>query len=142
MHMSQDTATGNEGGAALRFMLSFNPFMRVLMVPLFAGPRRCHVVIRPETLQVTMGAGGWAFATTVPRSSIAGVAQVSGPVWGWGAHGWRGRWLINGSSRGLVRLTIDPRGRAHCLAVPVKLRELTLSLDDPAGFVAALSSPL
>jgi hypothetical protein len=139
--MSEDTTTSDDPNAARPFTLSFNRFMQALMTPLFAGPRRCCVEIRPETLQVTMGAGGWAFAATVARSSIAGVDRVSGPVWGWGAHGWRGRWLVNGSGRGLVRLTIDPRGRASCLAIPVKLRELTLSLDDPAGFVAALGSP-
>ncbi|MEO8694612.1 MAG: hypothetical protein ABI658_13900 [Acidimicrobiales bacterium] len=138
--MSEDTATSDGSNATRRFTLSFNRLMRVLMVALFAGPRHCRVEIGPETLQVTMGAGGWAFAATVPRTSIADVGQVSGPVWGWGAHGWRGRWLVNGSSRGLVRLTIKPRGRAHCLGVPVRLQELTLSLDDPAGFVAALST--
>jgi hypothetical protein len=89
-----------------------------------------------------MGAVGWAFAAEVPRASIIDVTRATGPVWAWGAHGWRGRWLVNGSGRGLVRLTIDPRARGRSLGVPIKLRELTLSIDDPDGFVEALSFPL
>ena len=87
-----------------------------------------------------MGMGAWAFSGRVPRSSIIGAVRVSGPVLGWGAHGWRGRWLINGSSRGLVRVSIEPAGRGRCLFVPVKLRELTLSLEQPDEFLAAINT--
>jgi hypothetical protein len=122
------------------FSLSFSRPMRVLLVPLLAGPRRCKVLAGPDLLWVSMGVGGWAFAAAVRRSSIVDVRRVEGPVWGWGAHGWRGRWLVNGSSRGLVRLTIVPAGRARCLAFPIRLRQLTLSLDDPAGFVEVVGA--
>lgn len=124
---------------ARAFSLSFNRLLRAVMVPILAGPRRCKVVVGRDRLDVSMGVGGWAFATSVPRSSIVEVTPVDGPVWGWGAHGWRGRWLVNGSSRGLVRLTVVPVGRARCLVFPIRLRQLTLSLDDPDGFAAALS---
>jgi hypothetical protein len=119
------------------FTLSFNRLMKVLMTPMLAGPRRCTVDLDGTRLKVRMGLGGWAFAAKVPRASIAGVARARGPVLGWGAHGWRGRWLINGSSRGLVRLTIDPPARGRCLFVPLKVKELTLSLDQPDEFIAA-----
>lgn len=121
-----------------RFQLSFSAFMKVLMTPIMAGPRRCHVVVTTDRLSVTMGAGGWAFSASVPRSSLRGARRVNGPVWGWGAHGWRGRWLVNGSARGLVRVPVDPAGRGRCLVFPVKIRELTLSLDEPDTFVATL----
>ncbi len=62
-----------------------------------------------------------------------------GPVWAWGAHGWRGRWLVNGSARGLVRLTIQPAGGGRCLMFPIALRQLTLSLEEPEQFIAALA---
>ncbi len=86
-----------------------------------------------------MGAGGWAFAGAVPRSFITQVNRVTGPVWAWGAHGWRGRWLVNGSSTGLVQVSIEPAGHGRCLIFPIKLRQLTLSLDEPDQFVAALA---
>jgi hypothetical protein len=38
-------------------------------------------------------------------------------------------------------MTIDPRARGRCAFIPVKIRELTLSLEDPDAFIAALQSP-
>jgi hypothetical protein len=132
--MSQYVLSQSDG----RFGLSFSPFMTAVMTPMLAGPRRCHVVVTPDRLSVEMGTGGWAFSGTVPRSSITRVVRVTGPVWAWGAHGWRGRWLVNGSSRGLVQITIKPAASGRCLMFPITLRELTVSLDEPDQFVAAL----
>ena len=87
-----------------------------------------------------MGVGGWTFSGDVPRSSITDVSQISGPVWAWGAHGWKNRWLVNGSSDGLVRLTLDPPAHGRTLGFPLRVRELTLSLADPDGFVERLAS--
>ena len=58
-------------------------------------------------------------------------------MYSWGAHGWRGRWLVNGSSKGIVELTIDPRVRAYVMGVPVKLRTLWVSVTDPDALIAA-----
>ena len=121
-----------------KFELSFNKFMRIVMTPLLTGPRHCRVVLTADRLDVKMGLGGWAFAVKVPRKSVSAVERVSGPVLGWGAHGWRGQWLVNGSSQGLVRVTIDPAGRGRCLIVPIKVKRLTLSLEEPDEFVAAI----
>jgi hypothetical protein len=121
------------------FELRFNAFNRVVMTALLCGPRTCHVVLSGERLDVSMGIGGWVFSASVPRSSLGAAARVTGPVTGWGAHGWRGRWLINGSSSGLVRVSIDPPGRGRCTGFPVKLKALTLSLEQPDEFIAALA---
>jgi hypothetical protein len=134
--MSQDTGVSVAEG---KFELSFNSFMRAVMTPMLCGRRRCRVELRRTRLRVKMGLAGWAFAATIPRSSITGATRVSGPVLAWGAHGWRGRWLINGSSRGLVRISIDPAGRGRCLFFPLRVKELTVSLETPDEFVAALS---
>ena len=129
---------GGASGGVREFALSFDPTIKTLLAPALAGPRRCRVVVRPEQLAVQMGLGGWAFSARVARSSIVEVEPVDRRVAAWGAHGWRGRWLVNGSGRGLVQLRIDPVGRARCVGVPVVLRQLTLSLEDPEGFVAVL----
>jgi hypothetical protein len=121
-----------------KFEISFNRFMRIVMTPLLTGPRHCRVVLTDDRLDVKMGLGGWAFSAALPRSAVKSVERVSGPVLGWGAHGWRGQWLVNGSGQGLVRVTIDPAGRGRCLIVPIKVRRLTLSLEAPDQFVAAL----
>jgi hypothetical protein len=122
-----------------QFELSFNPLIRIVMTVFLTGPRRCRVVVTADRLSVVMGVGAWAFAGTVARSSVTQVARVAGPVWAWGAHGWRGRWLVNGSSRGLVEVTIQPAGRGRCLVVPVRLARLTVSLEEPDEFIAALT---
>jgi hypothetical protein len=63
-----------------------------------------------------------------------------GRVTGWGVHGWRGRWLVNGSSSGLVGVDLNPPARARVGPVPVTVRELRVSVDDPDGLVAALTT--
>jgi hypothetical protein len=120
---------------AVSFALSFNRFMRLLMTPMFAGPRHCRAQFATDTLTVTMGRLGWAFSAVIPRSSISEGQPYDGPVFGWGAHGWRGRWLVNGSSRGLVTLRIDPAARGRCVFIPLRVSELTLSLEDPSSFI-------
>ena len=125
-----------------RFEMSFSSFMRILTTPILAGPRRCHVTLGADRLSVAMGVGGWTFSADVPLSSVGEVARVSGPVWGWGAHGWRGRWLVNGSSRGLVRISIQPAAFGRCLVVPIKVTELTISLEEPDEFVAAITAAI
>lgn len=134
--MSQSVGPSRAEG---KFELRFNAFNRVIMTVVLCGPRTCHVELTAERLVVSMGVGRWAFSASVPRSSLSAAARVSGPVLGWGAHGWRGRWLINGSSSGLVRVSIDPPSRGHCMGFPLKLKELTLSLEQPDEFIAALA---
>ena len=131
--MSQDAHS-----APTIFSMSFNRLTRLVMTPILACPRRCRVTVSPAVLEVVMGARGWAFTARVPRTSIVDVARVSGPVFSWGAHGWRGRWLVNGSSRGLVQVNIDPTTWAHCCGIPLRLRQLIVSVDDPDRFAAAL----
>jgi hypothetical protein len=64
----------------------------------------------------------------------------SGNRWnGIGVHGWGGWWLVNGSVAGIVRIEIDPPARARVLGVPVRLRILEVSMQDPEALVAALS---
>jgi hypothetical protein len=124
---------------SVEFQFSYNSFIKVLMLPMLVGPRYSRVRLDDDRISVRMGLGGWAFAAKVPRSSITEVRRVNGPVLGWGVHGWRGQWLVNGSSKGLVRMTIEPRARGRCLGFPLRIRQLTLSLADPDGFVSKVS---
>jgi hypothetical protein len=82
---------------------------------------------------------GWAFRATVPRSTVQAVAPDHDEVRGWGAHGWNGRWLVNGSSSGIVRIELRPAGRARVAGFPVTLSEVRVSVDDPAGLERALA---
>jgi hypothetical protein len=80
----------------------------------------------------------YAFRSAFDRSAIQSVTPWTGRVWSWGVHGWRHRWLVNGSSRGILVLTIDPPASARVLGVPISVSQLAVSFDDPAGFAAAL----
>jgi len=82
---------------------------------------------------------GWAFHATIDRSSIGEVVPYEGRITAWGAHGWRVRWLVNGSSDGVVVLRFDPPQRARVLMFPIRrLRELAVSVENADQFVATL----
>ncbi|MBI5090493.1 MAG: hypothetical protein HZB15_16995 [Actinobacteria bacterium] len=98
--------------------------------------RGSYVRIDGRALVVRMS---WAFRARVPLGSVTGAAPDTRRVWGWGAHGWRGEWLINGSSSRIVRVDIDPPVRAWLLIVtPVRLRTLRVSVERPDELIAAL----
>jgi hypothetical protein len=123
--------------ATLRFPIRFSGISRAMSV---LGLRRlsCYVDVTPTVVDARMG---WAFRATIDRRSIRAVEHDRDRVWGRGAHGWRGVWLINGSSDGIVGIELDPPGRARILGVGVVLRVLRVALEDPDGFRAALEPP-
>jgi len=109
--------------------------LRPLLVVLGMGPGLSGVELSHEEMHVRMG---WAFRARVPRTSVSGGRQVAGRVGGIGVHGWRGRWLVNGSMKNIVGIDIDPPVRAVATGIPVHLHYLALSLEDPDAFLAAL----
>src|SRR5580704_5853927 len=96
--------------------------LRLLLTVLGMGPGLSHVELEADTLRVRMG---WSFRATIPVSQITAVRPRSGPVGGIGVHGWRGRWLVNGATTGLVVISMDPSVRAWGTGIPVQLRQLT-----------------
>jgi hypothetical protein len=68
--------------------LRYGRWMLPLSVPFGLGPQHSDVHVENDTLH----------HDRVTR---------------WGVHGWRGRWAVNGSSKGMVELTIDPPVRAR-----------------------------
>jgi hypothetical protein len=112
------------------------------MVLVGMSPANSDLVVTDDVVTCRMGVGGWGFRGTVPRGSVVDVTPGPKRVWSWGVHGWRGRWLVNGSSKGVVVLHIEPASRARVVGLPVKLRELWVSVDDPAALAAALGHAL
>ena len=122
---------------ARRFAFSYDTLGRSVMSPLGAGPKFSHVDVDHDagTLEVRQGA---FFQASVPLSSIIGASRYTKHTVSRGAHGWGGRWLINGSGEGLVSLNISPGAKGRVLGVPVTMRELILSLEPPDEFIAAV----
>jgi len=121
---------------SMRFPISFNRPMRLLLTWMGLGPRHSHVDLDEQLLRVKMG---WAFRATVPRQNVVAATASARTTITIGVHGWRGRWLVNGSGKGLVVIDIDPRVRGWVLGVPVRLRQITVSAVDPALLVDAIS---
>ena len=98
---------------------------------------KAWVEVDDHTVQVRMS---WGFSADIPRSSITGAREFEGrtPL-SIGVHGWRGRWLVNGSRIGLVVIDIDPPTTAKVGGVSVSLRQLIVSVEDPEALVAALA---
>lgn len=117
-----------------RFGFSYGA-LRILFTLLGLGPGLSRIEVRPAEVMVQMG---WGFRARVPRSSITRAYEDQVMGLGVGVHGWRGRWLVNGSMSGIVTIEIDPPCRALATGFPVKLRKLQVSLEAPSGFVAAL----
>jgi hypothetical protein len=99
-------------------------------------PRHSQVRVTASSLDVRLS---WAFRARIPLASVRRAVPDHGRVWGWGAHGWRGQWLINGSSSGIVRIEVEPAVRAWLmLVVPVRLRVLRVSVERPDELLALL----
>ena len=100
-------------------------------------PANSYVEIGDDHLIVRMG---WAYRAAVPRSSIkSAVVAPDVTKLTSGAHGFRGRWLVNADSKGIVKVDVDPPARGWTVVMPVRLRELQVSMEDPEGLVLALS---
>ena len=69
------------------------------------------------------------FRTRFDRANVMSVAPYRTCV-SIGAHGWNGRWLVNGANRPIAAITLLEPVRARVLGFPVHLRELLVSVDD------------
>ncbi len=121
----------------MRFAISYAPPFRVLASALGMSPSQSGVTVEDDHLEIRMG---WAFHARIPRGMVRLVEQpVKIPaLLGWGVHGWAGRWAVNGSKEGAVRLVIEPATTARVLFVSTSLRELYVSLEQPEAFAASV----
>jgi hypothetical protein len=106
-----------------------------------AGRGVSGVEVDADEIRVHMG----SFKLDIPRGSVRSVRRSQARVGRTsGVHGRRGRWLVNGSAEGLVEFAVDPP--CHISPSidtlfglgPLRVDQLTVSLDDPDGFIAAV----
>ena len=121
------------------FPVRSSPRFTWLFVPLFLGPRHAEVRLTADALHVRMG---WAFRATVPRASIRWARRAPEEPQAVGVHAnFRGRWLVNGSSLGIVEMGLEPPVRAKTAIIPVTVSVLGLGLRDPEGLLKTLGLP-
>ena len=117
--------------------LRFERWYLPLSVPIGLGPKNSELRVADGTLHVKMG---WAFDAHIPVASITKAEAPTERAFTWGVHYSRGRWLVNGSTRGLVALTIEPPVRAKAVGRTVTLRSLWVSVTDPDALIAACTA--
>ena len=124
-----------EGMSSLRFPIRFERAYGVLSSALLLPPSSAYVEIEHDHVHVQMA---WAFRCDFPRTAIASTAELDMRPISRGVHGWAGRWLVNGSGRGILRIALEPSQRAFVLGFPIRLRELLISVAEPAAVASAL----
>ena len=113
--------------------------IHALLVVLGLGPAHSLVELTDERLSVRMG---WAFHAEVPRPAIRNPIRDRDWPWAIGVHtNMKGSWLVNGSATRIVAMDVVPPVRAAMAGFPITVRRLGLSLEDPDGFLAAVTPP-
>jgi hypothetical protein len=123
-----------------RFAIRFSPVNRILFRCLLIPPSSAYVDLNEETLRVRMG---WAFSARIPRRLVAKAGPGKSPFIRFtaGAHWWgRGRWLVNGAPDGILDVELCEPVRAFSI-FPIRLKVLSISLEDPDALLAALGAP-
>jgi hypothetical protein len=120
-----------------RFPISYNGPMRRLLGALGLGARSAWVEVDDSAVEVRMG---WGFRARVPRSAVSAAQRTDRRVVSQGIHGRGGRWLVNGSSQGIVCIDLAPEQQARVLGRRVALSSVEVSVEDPDALVAALSA--
>jgi hypothetical protein len=123
--------------AKARFPIRFDAAYRVLSAALLLLPSDSFVEVNDEEVRVRMA---WGFRARFPRSAVVSATRYQQKPLSRGVHGFAGRWLVNGSGEGVVDIALEPRQRGYVMGFPVRLRNLLVSVEDPAGLMTALRS--
>jgi hypothetical protein len=118
-----------------RFPISFDPWYRVFSSLLGLPPATAYVELAGAQVEVRMG---WVFRSRFPRSAVASTSTLDTRPLSRGVHGFAGRWLVNGSGGGILSIHLDPVQRAYVMGVPVRVRELLVSVTEWPALAAAL----
>lgn len=128
--MTSDTAD------TVRFPITFNPWYRLLSSAFGLFPSMSYVQIQGEQVEVRMG---WAFRSRFRRSDIYSAAALDIRPLSRGVHWLGGSWLVNGAGRGILRIQLRSAQRAYAIGLPIRLREVLVSVSDPPRVATALA---
>jgi hypothetical protein len=119
-----------------RFPIRFDGAYRLLSSALLLPPSSAYVEVDGNQVEVRMG---WAFRCRFPRAAVASTAETQDRPLSRGVHGFAGRWLVNGSGRGILSIDLMPPQRAYIMGFPIRLRQLMVSVAEPATLASALT---
>lgn len=118
-----------------RFPVRFDEWYGTLSSALLLPPSKSYVEVDGEEVYVQMG---WAFRSRFPRAAVAGTAETHENPLSRGVHGYAGRWLVNGSGQGILSIDLTPGQCGYVMGFPIRLRQLLVSVAEPAALAAAL----
>jgi hypothetical protein len=121
----------------IRFPITFESWYRTLSTILGLPPSSAYVEVTAEQVEVRMG---WAFRSRFPRSAVSSASALDIRPLSRGVHGFGGRWLVNGAGRPILRVELSPPQRAYVMGIPVRLREVLVSVGDPSVVAAAVTT--
>jgi hypothetical protein len=108
-----------------------------LILAIMGFPQRAsYIEIDGDLVRVRLG---WAFHASFNRNRIESAEHTPDVLMTAGAHGWRGRWLVNGASGPIVTIRLLTPASAFVLGFPTRLREVAVSVADPDALIATLS---
>ena len=119
-----------------RIPIRYSPGKGMLLRLCGVPARAAYVEVDDSRVRVRMG---WAFRAEFDRSRVESAYGAPNVHLTAGAHGWRGRWLVNGASGPIVAIRLNGPVRAWVLGFPVRLRELLVSVADPESLIASVS---
>ena len=125
---SRQTTSEAQDMKRQRFQIRFDSWYELLSTALLLPPSASYVEVTEERVEVRMG---WAFSARFPKTAVARVEPLQNRPWSRGVHGFAGRWLVNGSGRDILVLGLHPAQRGFVMAIPVRLRELRVSVERP-----------
>jgi hypothetical protein len=132
------TFSGGPMISTTRFPIKFETGYALLSRSLFLSPSSSYVELANGEVRVQMG---WAFRATFERARISrAYSRAERIPLTRGVHGWGGRWLVNGAGDGILVIDLEPKQRAYVMGFPVSLRQVLVSVDDPAAVAATLAS--
>jgi hypothetical protein len=121
-----------------RFPIKFDAGYALLSSTLLIPPSDSYIEITAGRVAVRMS---WAFRAKFDVSNVTGASPLGRRIrLTRGVHGLGGRWLVNGSGDGILVVDLEPKQRGYVMGVPVSLRQLQVSVDDPRTVAAALGA--
>jgi hypothetical protein len=110
----------------MRIPIRYGRAWRWLLLILLLPRRVSYIRIDGNVVKLRMG---WAFRTTFARQDVTDVANRR-PVVSIGAHGWKGRWIVNGAHRPIAMIRLAQPVRGRVIGFPVIVREIWVSVDN------------
>jgi hypothetical protein len=117
-----------------RIPIRYGSGWRWLLTILFLPRGLAYIHVTGDDVKVRLG---WAFRVGFSRLDVIEVVDHRAVV-SIGAHGWQGRWLVNGANSPIATIRLSRPAPGRVVGFPVTVRELLVSVDDRDALRQAL----